>query len=45
MVVIARQLNVQLSVQSVSITTHVVELGSRLWRGLLDTTICDKVCQ
>ena len=38
-VVIVWQLNLQLYVQSVR------EFESRSWRGVLDTTICDKVCQ
>jgi hypothetical protein len=30
--------------RSVPITTNVVS-STRLWRGVLDTTLCDKVCQ
>ena len=35
------QLDLQLPVQSVPITTNVVSS----WQGVLDTTLCDKVCQ
>ena len=42
--VIVWQLDLQLPVQSVPITTSVVS-ESRSWRGVLDTTLCDKVCQ
>jgi hypothetical protein len=39
-------MNLQLPMQSVFITTKVVmEFESRLWRGILDATLCDKVCQ
>ena len=42
--VVVWYLDLQLPVQSMSIITKVVfELRSR--RGLLDTTLCDKVCQ
>jgi hypothetical protein len=34
----------QLPMQSVPITTNVVEFESRSWRGVLDTTISDEVC-
>jgi hypothetical protein len=34
----------QLPMQSVPITTK-VELKPRSWRGLLDASLCDKVCQ
>jgi hypothetical protein len=39
------QLDLQLPVQSVPITTNVVSSNPRSWRGVLDTTLCDKVCQ
>ena len=43
------QLDVQLPVQSVPITTDVVssnlDQGEVYKRGVLDTTLCDKVCQ
>ena len=42
MVVIVWQLDLQLPVQSVIFTTH-VEFKTRSWRGILDTTLCDKV--
>jgi len=32
-------------VQSVHTTTNVVEIESRSWRGVLNTTLCDKVRQ
>jgi hypothetical protein len=39
-------MNLQLPMQSVFITTKVVmEFESRLSRGILDATLCDKVCQ
>ena len=41
MVMIAQQMDLQLPVQSVSITTNVVSS----WRDVLDTTLDDKVCQ
>ena len=44
-VVILWLLDLQLPVQSVPITTKVVSFESRSWQGLLDTTLCDKVCQ
>jgi hypothetical protein len=34
-----------LDVQSVPITTNVVTFEPHSWRGVLDTTLCDKVCQ
>jgi hypothetical protein len=40
-VVIVWSLDLQPHVQSVPITTNI---GSS-WRGVLDTTLCDKVCQ
>ena len=43
--VIVWQLNLQLPVQSVSITTKCCAFESCLWWGVLDTTLCDKVCQ
>jgi hypothetical protein len=36
---------IQLPVQSVPITTNVVSFESSSWRGVLDTTLCDQVCQ
>jgi hypothetical protein len=36
-------LDLQLPVQSVCITTS--EFESRSWRGVLYTTLCNKVCQ
>ena len=41
------QFNLQLPVQSVPITTKVVSLNFEpgLWQGVLDITLCDKVCQ
>ena len=38
-------MDLQLPVQSVPITTNVVNLNTRSWRDVLDTTLCDKVCQ
>jgi len=38
-------LELQLPMQFVSITTSRYEFESRSWRGVLDTTLCDKVCQ
>jgi hypothetical protein len=32
-------------VQSVPITTKVVSLNPSSWRDVLNTTLCDKVCQ
>ena len=45
--VIVWQLNLQLPVQSVPITTKVVSSnpGHASWRGVLDTKLCDKICQ
>jgi hypothetical protein len=37
-------LHLQLPVQSVHITTN-VEFEPCSWRGVLDKTLCDKVCQ
>jgi hypothetical protein len=35
-----------LPVQSVPIATKVVSLNpTQSWRGIFDTTLCDKVCQ
>jgi hypothetical protein len=42
-VVIVWWLDLQLPMQSVSITTKVVSSNST--HGVLDTTLCDKVCQ
>jgi hypothetical protein len=36
-------LDLQLPMQSVHITTN-VQFEPRSWRGVLDTTLCDKVC-
>jgi hypothetical protein len=44
-IVVVWWLDLQLPVQSVPITTTVCEYESRSWRGLLDTTLCNKVCQ
>ena len=44
MAVIIWQLDLRLPVQSVPITTKVVS-SNPAWWGLLDTTLCDKVCQ
>ena len=45
-VVIVWYLDLQLHMQSVPITTKVViKFEPRSWRGVLDTTLCDKVCQ
>ena len=45
-IVIVWQLDLQLPVQSVHITTKVVdEFESHSWRDLLDTKLCDKVSQ
>ena len=43
-VVIVLWLDLQLSVQSVPITTKAVSSNPGSWRGILDTTLCDKVC-
>ena len=45
MVVIVWQVDLQLPMQSVPITTKIVRIVPRSWRGVLDTTLCDKVCQ
>ena len=45
MVVIVWQVDLQLNMQSVPITTKIVRIEPRSWRGVLDTTLCDKVCQ
>ena len=45
MVVIVWLLDLQLPVQSVHITTKVVSVNTIPWRSVLDTTLCDKVCQ
>ena len=42
-VVVVWWLDLQLPVQSVPIITR--EFERRSWRGVLDTTLCDKVCQ
>ena len=46
-VVITWQLDLQLSMQSVSITTNVVSSNPAQGRslGVLEATLCDKVCQ
>ena len=44
-VVIVWLLDLQLHVQPVPITTNIVGLEPRSWRGVLDTALCDKVCQ
>jgi hypothetical protein len=38
-------LDLQVHVQSVPITTKVVSSNPPSWRGVLNTTLCDKVCQ
>ncbi len=45
MVVIVWLLDLELPVQSVPITTKVVSSNPVLWRDVLNTTLCDKVCQ
>ena len=42
MVINLCQLDLQLSVRSVPITTKSCEFESRSWRGVLDTILCDK---
>jgi len=37
-------LDKQLPVQSVPIITKSCEFKTRSWQGVLDTTLCDKVC-
>jgi len=44
-VVIIWLLDLQIHVQSVHIATNVVSSNFRSWGGVLDTTLCDKVCQ
>ena len=44
-VVIAWQLDLQLPVQSVPITTNSCEFEPCSWQGVLDTILCDKLCQ
>ena len=39
------KLDLHIPVQSVPITTNVVNFEPRSWRGVLNTTLCDKVCQ
>ena len=43
--VIVSYLDLQLPMQSVPITTNVVWFEPRSWRGAIDATLCDKVCQ
>jgi hypothetical protein len=43
--VIVLYLDLQLPMHSVPITTNVVLFEPRSWRGAIDTTLCDKVCQ
>ena len=45
MVVIVWLLDIQLPMQSVPITTKVCDFKISLWQGVIDTTLCDKVCQ
>jgi len=45
MPMIAWYSDLQLPNQSLPITIEVVEFESRAWRGVLDTTLCDKGCQ
>ena len=42
---IAWFIDLQLPVQPVPITTKFIKFESCSWRGVLDTTLCDKVCQ
>ena len=42
---IAWCIDLQLPVQPVPITTKFIKFESCSWRGVLDTTLCDKVCQ
>ena len=44
LVVIIWLLDLQIPVQSVLITTHVVSLNPRSLQGVLNTTLCNKVC-
>jgi hypothetical protein len=44
-VVIVWCLDLQLPMQSVPITTKCCEFESRSWLGVIDATLCDKVCQ
>ena len=45
-VMIVWQLDLQLHMQSVHITIKAMsEFESCSWRGVVDTTLCDKVCQ
>ena len=44
-VLIVCQLELQLPVQSVSIITNVVSSNPIHGEGVLDTTLCDEVCQ
>ena len=37
--------DLQLPMQSVPIITTNCEFVSRSWRGVLDTILCDKICQ
>ena len=43
--VIVLYLDLQLPMHSVPIITNVVLFEPRSWRGAIDTTVCDKVCQ
>jgi hypothetical protein len=43
--VIVLYLDLQLPMHSVPIITNVVLFEPRSWRGAIDTTLCDKVCQ
>ena len=38
-------MDLQLAMQSLSITTKVVSFKSNSWQGVLDTTLCDQVCR
>ena len=42
---IAWFIDLQLPVQPVPITTKFIKFESCSWRGVLDTTLCNKVCQ
>ena len=45
MPMIAWYSDLKLPNQALPITIEVVEFESRSWRGVLDTTLCDKGCQ
>ena len=45
MIMIVWLLDLELPVQSVPITTKVVSFEYGSWQGVLDTILCEKVCQ